>query len=59
MREILVAAESKEEMEEWVSTMSALSQNVNSKVNLLKTKEKQMRIANELSSLVVYCQGKF
>lgn len=57
MQEITVAAESKEEMDDWLNTMSALSQSVNSKISLLRTKEKQLRIASELSSLVVYCQG--
>ena len=37
--------------------MHSLMRTANEKINLLRTKEKQLRIANELSSLVVYCQA--
>lgn len=37
--------------------MNALTQSVNERKNIIRTREKQLRIANELSSLVVYCQA--
>jgi hypothetical protein len=59
MQELIVAAETKEEMEDWLNNLITSSQCVNNKISLLRTKEKQLKIANELSSLVVYCQGMF
>lgn len=56
--DIIVAAETKEDMEEWLNALHTLSQSASTKINLLRTKEKQNRLANELSSLVVYCQGR-
>jgi hypothetical protein len=58
-QEIVVAAETKEEMEDWLNSLIASSQSVNTKISLLRTKEKQLKIANELSCLVVYCQGSY
>uniref|UniRef100_A0A915D160 Phosphoinositide phospholipase C n=1 Tax=Ditylenchus dipsaci TaxID=166011 RepID=A0A915D160_9BILA len=57
VQEYIVAAESREEMDDWLSTMHSLTRTVNDKIHLLRTKEKQLRIASELSSLVVYCQA--
>lgn len=56
-QEFVLAAESSEEMNEWITAINLLTRTVNDKINLLRTKEKQLKIANELSSLVVYCQA--
>ena len=59
LQEVIMAAESREEMDDWLTSLNSLARSVNDKISLLRTKEKQLRIANELSSLVVYCQGLF
>lgn len=37
--------------------MDSFARTASDKINLLRTKEKQLKIASELSSLVVYCQA--
>ncbi|KAI6219263.1 Phosphoinositide phospholipase C [Aphelenchoides besseyi] len=57
VKEVIIAAETREEMDDWLNTLHSLTRTVNDKITLLRSKEKQLRIANELSSLVVYCQA--
>jgi hypothetical protein len=57
MQDYLVAADSSEEISEWLDACQQQVQQINDKMNQLRTKERQLRIASELSSLVVYCQA--
>uniref|UniRef100_A0A1I7Z0P4 Phosphoinositide phospholipase C n=1 Tax=Steinernema glaseri TaxID=37863 RepID=A0A1I7Z0P4_9BILA len=49
--------ETEEELLEWISTINEAARNVNTKMMQLRSKEKHLRIAAELSNLVVYCQA--
>uniref|UniRef100_A0AC34R524 SH3 domain-containing protein n=2 Tax=Panagrolaimus sp. JU765 TaxID=591449 RepID=A0AC34R524_9BILA len=55
--EWIIAADTPEEMQEWLSQMYQITRNATSRVHILRTKEKHLRIASELSNLVVYCQA--
>ncbi|CAD5214162.1 unnamed protein product [Bursaphelenchus xylophilus] len=56
-KEVLVAADEREDMEDWISAINSMTRSVNDKMSLIRSKEKQVRIASELSALVVYCQA--
>ncbi|CAB3405559.1 unnamed protein product [Caenorhabditis bovis] len=53
----LLSASSPEEADEWQNNLLDLTRNVNKQMSILRTKEKEKRIAAELSNLVVYCQA--
>lgn len=46
-----------EEADGWQNNLFELTRSVNTKMSILRTKEKEKRIAAELSNLVVYCQA--
>ncbi|CDW60345.1 SH2 and EF-hand like and PI-PLC-Y and PI-PLC-X do main containing protein [Trichuris trichiura] len=56
-REIIVAANSQEDQIDWLNSIVELSRCASNKASLLRSKEKCLRIASELSNLVVYCQA--
>ncbi|CAD5209116.1 unnamed protein product [Bursaphelenchus okinawaensis] len=56
-KEVVVAADDKDDMDDWISSINSMTKSVNEKVTLIRSKEKQVRIASELSALVVYCQA--
>ncbi|EGT51746.1 hypothetical protein CAEBREN_05222 [Caenorhabditis brenneri] len=53
----VLAAGSSEEIDGWQNNLYELTRSVNTKMSILRTKEKEKRIAAELSNLVVYCQA--
>ncbi|CAI5442987.1 unnamed protein product [Caenorhabditis angaria] len=52
-----LSANSPEEAAEWRNNLFELTRSVNTKMSILRIKEKEKRIAAELSNLVVYCQA--
>uniref|UniRef100_A0A5S6Q9V1 Phosphoinositide phospholipase C n=1 Tax=Trichuris muris TaxID=70415 RepID=A0A5S6Q9V1_TRIMR len=56
-RELVVAASSQEDQIDWLNSIMEVSRCANNKASLLRSKEKCLRIASELSNLVVYCQA--
>uniref|UniRef100_A0A914HLY3 Phosphoinositide phospholipase C n=1 Tax=Globodera rostochiensis TaxID=31243 RepID=A0A914HLY3_GLORO len=57
MREYVLAADSREELDEWLCACQQMAANASDKMRQLRSREKQSRIASELSSLVIYCQA--
>ena len=57
VQEYWLAADSADEMEEWLNACQNQAHQANEKVHELRNKEKQLRIASELSSLVVCFMG--
>ncbi|KAL3101092.1 hypothetical protein niasHS_001552 [Heterodera schachtii] len=53
----VLAANSREEMDEWVNACQQMAAEASNKMRQLRSREKQSRIASELSSLVIYCQA--
>ncbi|PAV91380.1 hypothetical protein WR25_12629 isoform A [Diploscapter pachys] len=53
----ILAANSIEEADDWQNQLLDLTRAVNDKISILRTKEKEKRIAAELSNLVVYCRA--
>ncbi|CAD6198775.1 unnamed protein product [Caenorhabditis auriculariae] len=53
----MIAAQSVEEADDWSNQLLDLTRSVNSRISILRVKEKEKRIAAELSNLVVYCQA--
>ncbi|VIO93749.1 Uncharacterized protein BM_BM5477 [Brugia malayi] len=55
--EYVLAANSSEEREDWLNILHELMRTVTDRNTLIRTREKNLRIASELSDLVVYCQA--
>uniref|UniRef100_A0A7E4UWB1 Phosphoinositide phospholipase C n=1 Tax=Panagrellus redivivus TaxID=6233 RepID=A0A7E4UWB1_PANRE len=55
--EWIIAAENAEEMSDWLAQMHEITRNATSRIHQLRTREKVLRVAAELSNLVVYCQA--
>jgi len=55
--EWIIAADSQKEMTEWYDEMSQTTRTATTRVHMIRTKEKHLRIASQLSNLVVYCQA--
>uniref|UniRef100_A0A1I7XUP5 Phosphoinositide phospholipase C n=1 Tax=Heterorhabditis bacteriophora TaxID=37862 RepID=A0A1I7XUP5_HETBA len=53
----LISSNSMEDADDWQNQLLDLTRSVNDKLSTLRTKEKNARIAAELSNLVVYCQA--
>uniref|UniRef100_A0A915I3K7 Phosphoinositide phospholipase C n=1 Tax=Romanomermis culicivorax TaxID=13658 RepID=A0A915I3K7_ROMCU len=56
-RECLIGTDSREEFTDWLNSLHEALRVVNDKVLQLRSREKFMKIASELSNLVVYCQA--
>ncbi|KRX87277.1 1-phosphatidylinositol 4,5-bisphosphate phosphodiesterase gamma-1 [Trichinella pseudospiralis] len=56
-REIIVAANSRDDQIDWINSILEVSRSLTEKANSVKTKEKCLRIARELSDIMVYCQA--
>lgn len=52
-----MAANSSEDREDWLNILHELTRTATDRNTLLRTREKNLRIASELSNLVVYCQA--
>lgn len=52
-----MAASSNEDREDWLNILHELTRTATDRNALLRTREKDLRIASELSNLVVYCQA--
>ena len=57
--EFEVAAETREEALEWAATVRETGQSASHREDENRKKERAMRIARELSNLVVYCRYLF
>ncbi|KRX53148.1 1-phosphatidylinositol 4,5-bisphosphate phosphodiesterase gamma-1 [Trichinella sp. T9] len=57
VREIIVAANSRDDQIDWMNSILEVSRSLTEKANSVKTKEKCLRIARELSDIMVYCQA--
>lgn len=44
-------------MADWLNSLHEVTRSANDKIHILRTREKDLRIASELSNLVVYCQA--
>uniref|UniRef100_A0A1I8BDE8 Phosphoinositide phospholipase C n=1 Tax=Meloidogyne hapla TaxID=6305 RepID=A0A1I8BDE8_MELHA len=53
----IIAADNEEELKEWLLICQKQSKQANDKIQQLKIKERQLKIASQLSCLVVYCQA--
>ena len=54
---IEISAQSEEEMVEWISKIRETSQLFNDKIKQNQEMEKNFRIAQELSNLIIYCRA--
>lgn len=52
-----MAANSCDDQEDWLNTLHELTRTATSRFQILRLREKNLRIASELSNLVVYCQA--
>ncbi|XP_018494683.1 1-phosphatidylinositol 4,5-bisphosphate phosphodiesterase gamma-1 [Galendromus occidentalis] len=52
-----IAAPSYEEMEEWVQKIRQIAQSANDKLEQRKEMERSLRLAKELSNLIIYCRS--
>lgn len=52
-----MAANSSDDREDWLNTLHELTRTATDRIHILRTREKNLRIASELSNLVVYCQA--
>ncbi|KAM3719440.1 1-phosphatidylinositol 4,5-bisphosphate phosphodiesterase gamma plc-3 [Dirofilaria immitis] len=55
--EYVLAANSNEDREDWLNILLELTRTAVDRNTLIRTREKNLRIASELSDLVVYCQA--
>uniref|UniRef100_A0AAF5Q389 Phosphoinositide phospholipase C n=1 Tax=Wuchereria bancrofti TaxID=6293 RepID=A0AAF5Q389_WUCBA len=55
--EYVLAANSSEEREDWLNILHELMRTATDRNTMIRTREKNLRIASELSDLVVYCQA--
>ncbi|VDN55483.1 unnamed protein product [Dracunculus medinensis] len=55
--EHILAANSCDDQEDWLNTLHELTRTATSRFQILRLREKNLRIASELSNLVVYCQA--
>lgn len=55
--EYILAANSSDDQEDWLNTLHELTRTATDRVHILRIREKDLRIASELSNLVVYCQA--
>uniref|UniRef100_A0A915ARG5 Phosphoinositide phospholipase C n=1 Tax=Parascaris univalens TaxID=6257 RepID=A0A915ARG5_PARUN len=55
--ECIMAANSSDDREDWLNTLHELTRTATDRIHILRTREKNLRIASELSNLVVYCQA--
>ncbi|CAG9530654.1 unnamed protein product [Cercopithifilaria johnstoni] len=55
--EYMLAANSNEDREDWLNILHELTRTATDRNTLIRTREKNLRIASELSDLVVYCQA--
>uniref|UniRef100_A0A0N5A0J6 Phosphoinositide phospholipase C n=1 Tax=Parastrongyloides trichosuri TaxID=131310 RepID=A0A0N5A0J6_PARTI len=53
----IIAAETKEELKEWLYDIDNVAKSARTRIQTIRSKEKHLRIAAELSDLVVYCQA--
>uniref|UniRef100_A0A0N5C908 Phosphoinositide phospholipase C n=1 Tax=Strongyloides papillosus TaxID=174720 RepID=A0A0N5C908_STREA len=53
----VIAAETKEELKEWLYDIENVAKSARTRIQTIRSKEKHLRIAAELSDLVVYCQA--
>ncbi|KHN75652.1 1-phosphatidylinositol 4,5-bisphosphate phosphodiesterase gamma-1 [Toxocara canis] len=57
IQEFVMAANSSDDREDWLNTLHELTRTATDRIHILRTREKNLRIASELSNLVVYCQA--
>ncbi|CAK5034515.1 unnamed protein product [Meloidogyne enterolobii] len=57
VRVYIVATDNEEELKEWLLICQQQSRQANDKIQQLRNRERQLRIASQLSCLVVYCQA--
>lgn len=55
--EYILAANSSDDQEDWLNTLHELTRTATDRAHILRIREKDLRIASELSNLVVYCQA--
>ncbi|VDN03875.1 unnamed protein product [Thelazia callipaeda] len=55
--EYIIAANSSEDHEDWLNILLEMTRTATDRNVLLRTRERTLRIASELSDLVVYCQA--
>ncbi|VDD94362.1 unnamed protein product [Enterobius vermicularis] len=55
--EYILAANSSDDQEDWLNTLHELTRTATDKAHILRIRERDLRIASELSNLVVYCQA--
>ena len=53
----MLAANSSDDQDDWLNTLHELTRTATDRVHILRIREKDLRIASELSNLVVYCQA--
>uniref|UniRef100_A0A158R5P8 Phosphoinositide phospholipase C n=1 Tax=Syphacia muris TaxID=451379 RepID=A0A158R5P8_9BILA len=55
--EHILAASSSDDQEDWLNTLYELTRSATDRAHILRIRENDLRIASELSNLVVYCQA--